>query len=164
MFVGRKREMEFLQKCYDSPKAELVVIYGRRRIGKTELLKQFSHGKQAVFYACTECTAVEQLDRFSKRLLNTGMPASNYLNRFVDWDSAFRSIADIPAEGKKVLIIDDFPYMCKGTPEIPSILQNMWDHELSKHNIMLILCGSAISFMEDEVLAEKNLFMEERLE
>ncbi|MBR1695467.1 MAG: ATP-binding protein, partial [Selenomonas sp.] len=50
MFVGRKREMEFLQKCYDSPKAELVVIYGRRRIGKTELLKQFSHGKQAVFY------------------------------------------------------------------------------------------------------------------
>ncbi|MBE6105710.1 ATP-binding protein [Anaerovibrio lipolyticus] len=156
MFVGRKREMEFLQKCYDSPKAELVVIYGRRRIGKTELLKQFSHGKQAVFYACTECTAVEQLDRFSKRLLNTGMPASNYLNRFVDWDSAFRSIADIPAEGKKVLIIDEFPYMCKGTPEIPSILQNMWDHELSDQNIMLILCGSSVSFMEDELLGEKN--------
>ena len=54
--------------------------------------------------------------------------------------------------------------MCKGNSEIPSIIQNMWDHELSKHNIMLILCGSAISFMEDEVLAEKNLFMEERLE
>ena len=54
MFIGRERELAFLRDCYASPKSELVVVYGRRRIGKTELLKQFSQGKQAVFYACTE--------------------------------------------------------------------------------------------------------------
>lgn len=156
MFVGRERELEFLQDCYDSNKSELVVVYGRRRIGKTELLKQFSKGKQGVFYACTECTNTDQLERFSKKLLNTGMPAAKFLSKFPDWESALRSMADIPSDGKKVLIIDEFPYMCKGDKEIPSILQNMWDHELKDKNVMLILCGSSISFMEDELLGEKN--------
>ena len=156
MFIGRKRELAFLQDCYNSNRAEMVVIYGRRRIGKTELIKQFSKGKQVVFYACTECTDTEQLTRFSKRLLNTGMPAAKFLTKFPDWESALHSMLDISSKEKKVLVIDEFPYMCKGNSEIPSIIQNMWDHELSKHNIMLILCGSAISFMEDEILAEKN--------
>lgn len=156
MFIGREREMSFLNDCYDSNKAEMVVVYGRRRIGKTELIKQFSKGKEAVFYACTECTDTEQLSRFSKRLLNTGMPAAKFLTRFPDWESALRSMVDIPSKGKKVLIIDEFPYMCKGNSEIPSILQNMWDHELSEQNVMIILCGSSISFMEDELLGEKN--------
>ncbi len=156
MFIGRKRELEFLQDCYASSKAELVVVYGRRRIGKTELLKQFSQDKQVVFYACTECTNTEQLERFSQRLLKSGMPAARFLNKFPDWESAMHSMMDIPSEGKKILIIDEFPYMCKGNPEIPSILQNMWDHELSEQNVMLILCGSSISFMEDELLGEKN--------
>ncbi len=156
MFIGRERELEFLQECYNSSKSELVVVYGRRRIGKTELLKQFSKGKQVVFYACTECTNTEQLERFSKKMLNTGMPAAKFLNKFTDWESALLSMVDIPSEGKKVLIIDEFPYMCKGNKEIPSILQNMWDHELSNKNIMLILSGSSISFMEDELLGENN--------
>ncbi|WP_276840200.1 ATP-binding protein, partial [Anaerovibrio lipolyticus] len=87
---------------------------------------------------------------------NTGMPAAKFINKFTDWEAALHSMVDIPYEGKKVLIIDEFPYMCKGNPEIPSILQNLWDHELSDNNVMLILCGSSISFMEDELLGEKN--------
>ena len=156
MFIGRKCELSFLQDCYNSDKGEMVVVYGRRRIGKTELIKQFSKGKQVVFYACTECTDAEQLSRFSKRLLNTGMPAAKFLTKFPDWESALHSVMDIPSDGKKVLVIDEFPYMCKGNSEIPSILQNMWDHDLSEKNIMIILCGSSISFMEDGLLGEKN--------
>ena len=57
---------------------------------------------------------------------------------------------------KKLIIIDEFPYMCKGNKSIPSILQNLWDGELRETNVMIILCGSAMSFIEKELLAEKN--------
>ena len=156
MFIGRARELDFLQERYDSERAELVVLYGRRRIGKTELLQQFARDKAAVFYACTECTDQEQLARFSKRILQTGLPAARFLTSFSDWETALRSIQDVPSEGKKLLIIDEFPYMCASRPELPSILQNLWDHELSRTNVMLILCGSAMSFIENELLAERN--------
>ena len=67
------------------------------------------------------------------------------------------SILDLPyREKKKLIVIDEFPYMCKGNPSIPSILQNLWDTELKDSNVMIILCGSAMSFIEKELLAEKN--------
>ena len=156
MFIGRARELDFLQERYDSERSELVVLYGRRRIGKTELLQQFARDKAAVFYACTECTDQEQLARFSKRILQTDIPAARFLTSFSDWETALRSIQEVPSEGKKLLIIDEFPYMCASHPELPSILQNLWDHELSRANVMLILCGSAMSFIETELLAERN--------
>ena len=156
MFIGRKNELQFLESQYLSSSAELIVLYGRRRIGKTETLTQFIKGKPAVFYACTETPDSEQLTRFSTKLLSTGMPASRYTSRFRNWDEAILSIRDLPEKGKKILVIDEFPYMCKGNPAIPSILQNVWDHELAKENVMIILCGSSMSFMEKELLAEKN--------
>lgn len=156
MFIGRKNELQFLESRYRSSSAELIVLYGRRRIGKTELLTQFIKGKAAVFYACTETPDAEQLTRFSGKLLSTGMPASRYISRFRNWDDAILSIRELPGEGKKILVIDEFPYLCKGNPSVPSILQNLWDHELSRENVMIILCGSAMSFMEKELLAEKN--------
>lgn len=155
MFIGREAELSFLEGRYRSGRPELIVLYGRRRIGKTELLRQFAKGKEAVFYACTECTDAEQLGRFSKRLLSAGMPAARFLRRFEDWEQAFRSIIDLPS-GRKLLIIDEFPYMAAGNPSIPSILQNLWDELLQKENVMLILCGSSLSFIERELLAEKN--------
>lgn len=155
MFIGREAELEFLEERYHSARAELIVLYGRRRIGKTELLRQFAKGKNVVFYACTECTAAEQLARFSKRLLASGMSAARYVSSFGDWEQAFRSIADLPGE-RKLLIIDEFPYMAVSQPSIPSILQNLWDEFLAQENVMLILCGSSLSFMERELLAEKN--------
>ncbi len=156
MFLGREEELRYFEERYASSKAELIVLYGRRRIGKTELLRQFIADKQAVFYACTECTDMEQLARFSKRLLETGMPAARYLTGFPDWEAALQSIGTIPGEGKKIVILDEFPYACRNNPELPSILQNLWDHELSRENVLLILCGSSMSFMEEELLAEKN--------
>ena len=73
------------------------------------------------------------------------------------WEKAFRSILDLSyGTAKKLIVIDEFPYMCQGNKSIPSILQNLWDAEFRESNVMIILCGSAMSFIEKELLAEKN--------
>lgn len=157
MFIGRKAELRFLEERYASNQGELVVMYGRRRIGKTETLRQFSKNKPHVFFSCRECTDQLQLKSFSEKIFKEDIPAKKYISAFSDWEQAFRSVLDFPyGEQKKLLIIDEFPYMCKGNPSIPSILQNLWDELLKDANIMIILCGSSMSFIEKELLAEKN--------
>ena len=156
MFIGRKDELAFLEEKYNSDGGELIVIYGRRRIGKTETIRQFCENKQHIFYTCVECTDEQQLKSFSARVLQKGIPAAQYIKSFGDWEQAFRSIPEVKNSGKTVLVIDEFPYMVRGNSSIPSILQNLWDEQLKNENIMIILCGSAMSFMEKEVLSEKN--------
>lgn len=157
MFVGREQELRFLESKYHAAGGQLVVLYGRRRVGKTETLRQFCKGKPHVFYACRECTDKLQLRNFSEKLLREDLPAKRYVQEFSDWEQAFRSIQELPyGESKRLLVIDEFPYMCKENPSIPSILQNLWDETLKDANVMVVLCGSAMSFIENELLAEKN--------
>lgn len=156
MFIGRQDELNFLEEKYQSQEGQLIVIYGRRRVGKTETIKKFCEGKKHVFYTCVECPDEQQRKGFSTRMLQTGMPAANYIKSFTDWEQAFRSIPEIPGNEKKILVIDEFPYMVRGNSSIPSILQKVWDEILKNENIMVILCSSAMSFMEKEILAEKN--------
>ncbi len=157
MFYCRNEEMRKLNKRYDDGAFECIVIYGRRRVGKTETLREFCKGKQHVFYSCTQSTDKVQLSKFSKHILKEDIPAKQYISEFADWESAFRSVLDFPfGDEKKLLIIDEFPYMCKGNKSIPSVLQNLWDAELKDKNVMIVLCGSAMSFIEKELLAEKN--------
>ncbi len=157
MFIGREAELKFLQDKFDNENGQLVVLYGRRRVGKTETLREFCKGKQHVFYSCTQSTDKVQLSKFSKHILKEDIPAKQYISEFADWESAFRSVLDFPfGDQKKLLIIDEFPYMCKGNKSIPSVIQNLWDAELKDKNVMIVLCGSAMSFIEKELLAEKN--------
>ena len=157
MFIGREAELSFLQDKYDERRGQLVVLYGRRRVGKTETLREFCKGKPHIFYSCTQSTDKVQLSKFSKQMFKENIPAKKYISEFSDWESAFRSVVDLPyGEEKKLLIVDEFPYMCKGNKSIPSILQNLWDAELKDRNVMIVLCGSAMSFIEKELLAEKN--------
>ena len=157
MFIGREAELNFLQEKYDENRGQLIVLYGRRRVGKTETLKEFCKNKPHVFYSCTQSTDKVQLSKFSKQIFKEDIPAKKYISEFADWESALRSAADFPyGDKKKLLIIDEFPYMCKGNKSIPSILQALWDTELKDQNVMLVLCGSAMSFIEKELLAEKN--------
>ena len=157
MFIGREAELKFLQDKFDNENGQLVVLYGRRRVGKTETLREFCKGKPHVFYSCTQSTDKVQLSKFSKHILKEDIPAKQYISEFADWESAFRSVLDFPfGDQKKLLIIDEFPYMCKGNKSIPSVLQNLWDAELKDKNVMIVLCGSAMSFIEKELLAEKN--------
>ena len=157
MFIGRKQELDFLEEKYNKKDGQFIVLYGRRRIGKTETLREFCKDKPHVFYSCRECTDKQQLKSFSRKLLDEKIPASKYIDSFTDWEDAFSAISELPyGDKKRIIVIDEFPYMCKGNPEIPSILQNLWDAELRDKNVMLILCGSAMSFIEKELLAEKN--------
>lgn len=157
MFIGREVELSFLQDKYDENQGQLVVLYGRRRVGKTETLREFCKDKPHIFYSCTQSTDKVQLSKFSKQIFKENIPAKQYISEFADWESAFRSVLDLPyGDKKKLLIIDEFPYMCKGNKSIPSILQNLWDAELKDRNVMIVLCGSAMSFIEKELLAEKN--------
>ena len=157
MFIGREAELAFLQSKYEEKGGQLIVLYGRRRVGKTETLREFCKDKPHVFYSCTQSTDKVQLAKFSRRVLREDIPAKKYIYGFADWESALRSVLDLPyGDRKKMLIIDEFPNMCKGNKSIPSILQNLWDGELKDQNVMIVLCGSAMSFIEKELLAEKN--------
>lgn len=157
MFVGRETELQFLNDKYKEKKGQLIVLYGRRRVGKTETLREFCKGKRHIFFSCTQSTDRVQLARFSKQILREDIPAKQYITEFPDWEKAFSAILDLPyGEEKKLIVIDEFPYMCSGNKSIPSILQNLWDAELRDSDVMIILCGSAMSFMEKELLAEKN--------
>lgn len=157
MFVGREAELKFLNDKYETMGGQLVVLYGRRRVGKTETLREFCKGKPHVFFSCTQTTDRSQLQKFSKQILKENIPAGNYITEFADWEKAICAIRDLPyGDKKRLLIIDEFPYMCKGNKSIPSILQNLWDAELRNDNVMIVLCGSAMSFIEKELLAEKK--------
>lgn len=157
MFIGRKQELQFLEDKYNSKNGQLVVLYGRRRVGKTETLREFCRNKPHVFYSCREISDKLQLRSFSEKLLNEKIPAASYIKEFADWEAALRCITDLPyGDSKKLLIIDEFPYMCKNNESIPSILQNLWDEVFKDENVMIVLCGSAMSFIEKELLAEKN--------
>lgn len=156
MFVGRKIELDFLNEKYTSTKSEFVIIYGRRRIGKTELLKQFVKDKKHVFYYGHQVTDSMQLKRitgvvtehFGKRI---------YTDSFDHWESVFQYISEnLQNDEKTVIVLDEFPYIVEGNISIPSVIQSAWDHYLVDKNIMIILCGSSMSFMEKEVLSEKN--------
>ncbi len=157
MFIGREAELKFFKDRYCDAKGQLIVLYGRRRVGKTETLKEFCKDKPHFFYSCTQSTDKVQLLKFSKELLKENIPAKQYISKFEDWEAAFRSFLELPyGDKKKLVVIDEFPYMCKGNSGIPSILQNLWDTQLKDSNVMIILCGSAMSFIENELLAEKN--------
>ena len=157
MFIGRKQELFFLEDKYKSKGGQLVVLYGRRRVGKTETLREFCKGKPHVFFSCREVSDKLQLRSFSEKMLHEKIPASNYITEFAEWESAFKSVIDLPYKSaKRLLVIDEFPYMCKNNESIPSILQVLWDELFKDENVMIVLCGSAMSFIENELLAEKN--------
>lgn len=155
-FIGRTQELAFLNDAYRSNKAEFILVSGRRRIGKTALLAEFAKDKQCLFFSCTQSGNREQLERFSRAVLSHGTPASRYLTRFDDWETAFEELSRLSGAGRKLIIIDEFPYLVEQNQEITSILQNVWDRVLQQENVMIILCGSAVSFMEKELTGYKS--------
>jgi AAA+ ATPase superfamily predicted ATPase len=155
MFIGRKEELLYLNKKYSSSQAEFVVLYGRRRIGKTELIKNFIENKNYIFYASSEVDDREQRKRISN-VIKEKMNLSDMDVTFNTWDDVFLSLSKFSKDEKLVFVIDEFPYMVNGNKSIPSILQNIWDHNLKNENVMIILCGSSVSFMLNDVLGSNN--------
>lgn len=154
MFIGRKDELKMLEEHYNSGKAELMILYGRRRIGKTELINQFIADKISISYTAVESVSQLQLESFSNVLSN--FENKSIKDNFTDWESCFNKLNELSQTQRLVVVIDEFPYLVKKDESIPSILQKVWDHKLKNSKIMLILSGSSMSFIEKELLGGKK--------
>lgn len=151
-FIGRKNELHTLNTEYNR-NSSFVVIYGRRRVGKTTLIKEFLKNKTAFYYLATEELESQSMKRLANVIARTTKNTLLQKIEFTDWLDLFQLIADYKPEEKKVLVIDEFPYLVRTNSAFPSILQNAWDEFLKDSNVMLILSGSLIGMMQKHVLS-----------
>ncbi len=152
-FIGRWQE---LQQLESDKEHSFVVLYGRRRIGKTTLIHEFIRGKSALYFLATEETEQQNMKRFSATLASFARKEFIAKANFNDWIELFKIFAEIPDNDTKILVIDEFQYLVNTNPAFPSIFQKAWDEILSKKNIMVIICGSYINMMTRQVLSEKS--------
>lgn len=152
-FVDREPEIGTLEKEYEKRGSALVIVYGRRRVGKTTLLSEFMKGKQALYFLATQ--EAEALNRSAFQEKAAAFTGSDLLAEMSAdrWDTIFKAIVSCHWETKPVLIIDEFQYLGKANPAFPSVLQRIWDEILMKSSVMVILCGSLISMMVSQTLS-----------
>ncbi len=157
-FVGRTAELETLNHAYHASSSGFLPIYGRRRVGKTELLVHFTKNKPSVFFHGKEASTNFQIREFLEIAADVlEEPLLAELGD-VGWKKALQYVvARAPEKQKFVLVLDEFQWIAAASPELPSIIQELWDREWKRsHKVLLILCGSYIGFMEREVLGKKS--------
>lgn len=152
MFVNRVAELELLEKCHASGKAELFVLYGRRRVGKTELLAHFCENKRSIFFVSDLGSEISLRTALSAAI-NSVLFGPNQMNAvYSTWDDLFQALARAAQNERLVVVLDEFPYLVTAYPPLATILQRLWDQTLKNSQIMLILCGSYLGMMEEMVL------------
>ena len=154
MFIGRERELTALNRLYASDKFEFAVIYGRRRVGKTALINEFIRDKKAIYFMGVESNAKQNLDNFSKSILEYGTGFSLETS-FASFQAALEYVFKMAENERIVLAIDEYPYVARSSKSLASTLQLLIDKYKDSSKLMLILCGSSMSFMEDYVLSYK---------
>lgn len=152
-FVDREQEMATLQSEYERDGSTLVVLYGRRRVGKTTLISEFIKNKKALFFLASEESESQNRLAFQEK-------AADFLNSNLlknvevkSWDVLFRAIMDSHFDSKPVIVLDEFQYLGKSNPAFPSVFQRIWEEILKDRQVMVILCGSLISMMQSQTLA-----------
>ena len=154
MFIGREREIQTLNNLYESDHFEFAVIYGRRRVGKTALINQFIGEKKAIYFMGVESNFKQNLENFSRSIFEyVGCIDAN--TSFVSYQAALEYIFRLSEKERIILAIDEYPYVARGSKSFASTLQLLIDKYKDTSNLMLILCGSSMSYMEDNVLAYK---------
>ncbi len=156
MFINREEELKALGDRYASTKAEFMVLYGRRRVGKTELIDYFLQNKRGIRLLARMESEKSNLDRFSKDLSTFFKDEVLRTNPFQNWDAFFSYLTNVAEQQRVVIAIDEFPYLIDANKSIPSILQDYWDRKLRHSHLFLILCGSSIAMMLDKVLGHKS--------
>lgn len=160
-FIGRVSELQSLNKIYQSPEGKLVVIYGRRRIGKSRLIEQFILEKKHLRFEGLEQGRTQiQINNFTADLaqqlndsllaqvkISTWLPILDYLTTF------FANNRE-----KCILFLDEFQWLCVNQSKLVSLIKKYWDLYWSKQGVMLILCGSVSSFMTKRVISSKALY------
>ena len=154
MFIGRERELKALDKLYNSSKFEFAVIYGRRRVGKTALINRFIVDKKAIYFMGVESSAKQNLENFSKSIieLENGIESEAV---FPTFQAALEYVFKLAENERLILVIDEYPYVARSSKSLASTIQLLIDKYKETSKLMLILCGSSMSYMEDQVLAYK---------
>lgn len=155
MFIGREREITALDKLYNSNKFEFAVIYGRRRVGKTALINHFMDDKESIYFMGVESNEKQNLENFSKSIIeySSGIEAET---SFLSFQVALEYVFKLSERKRLILVIDEYPYVARSSKSLASTLQLLIDKYKDTSKLMLILCGSSMSYMEDEVLAYKS--------
>ncbi len=151
-FIDREAEIATLENEYTRDGSSLVILYGRRRVGKTSLITQFISGKNALFFLASEESELQNRESFKQRaadFINSSLLRNSAVS---SWDVIFKAVMDTEFEKKPVIVIDEFQYIGKSNPAFPSIFQRIWEEILKDKSVMVILCGSLISMMESQTL------------
>ena len=162
IFVDRERELRDLEERHATDTAECIVLYGRRRVGKTALLLRFLEEKPGIYFLASEEGDVQNIREFAHHAAQFLQDPAFELPRYPDWPSLFTAMvrhtgfAGRFSGTKIVIVIDEFPYLIAKNPAIPSIFQKCWDEVFSAAPVMLVLSGSSVSTMETEVLGIKS--------
>ncbi len=148
-FIGRKKELSILENLYNSNKFEMLILHGRRRVGKSYLLSHFSslHEKNSVYFCADKSSEKDNVKNFCEQL-NSVLNVGDFLNSFEKWSDVYSFLENTQINERLVIIIDEFTYLYNSTPAYDSILQNAIDRILKNKNIFLILCGSEVSVIE----------------
>ena len=155
MFIGREKELSYLNEFYQKPGLGMTVIYGRRRIGKSTLISEFVKDKKVIFYTATKVGKERNLELFSKQVTDVFLAGIEDIN-FRTIEAVFDFIAQNMSDEKMLLVIDELPYWAEKDEALLSVLQKYIDTVWQDKNLKIILCGSALSFMENKVLSEKS--------
>jgi AAA+ ATPase superfamily predicted ATPase len=153
MFWDRERELASLENLYARAGGQLVVLYGRRRVGKTSLIAEFAQDKPVIYYLADRQVETAQLEHLQLRIADAYPDAARLRPT---WDNLLDFVAKQTGDEKKpklVLVLDEFQYLAQSNPAVPSILQCIWDLQLHDKNLMIILCGSLVGMMFDTCLS-----------
>lgn len=157
-FIGRQRELEVLQDAYKGSRSAFIPIYGRRRVGKSELILRFLEGKRGIYFLGKKAPAgLQRRELLEEAAAVLGEPLLAELDA-ESWSKVLDAVVSRwQAAEKLVLVFDEFQWTVDTSPELPSVLQEKWDRQWSKSgNVVLILCGSYVGFMEREVLGRRS--------
>jgi len=156
LFADRQQELQFLQQHYGTEKAELIVIYGRRRVGKTELSLRFSKNKPHVYFLADRRPEAELIMELKQRMSLFLNDESFAKLAVKDWIELFEEFTKWNKSPNTIIILDEFPLLIETNHAVPSIFQKIWDNNLKDTETMLMLLGSSITMMETEVLNYKS--------
>ena len=155
MFVGRHAELQKLRSLYQEDAFQCAVIYGRRRVGKTTLINEFVKDKDTVFFTGLETNSRENLENLSQSIYNL-QQRDGIAPVFPTFKAAFDALYEIAKENHIVFVIDEYPYLARSYQGMSSLLQLQIDEKYKHSKLFLILCGSSMSFMENQVLGYKS--------
>jgi hypothetical protein len=155
-FLNRAQELKLLHGLRRSEAAQLFVLYGRRRVGKTELLRAFCGKHPHVYFQAAQVSDRDNLRQFLQEAAEATHDPFLARANFQDWEAPLEYLASRTPGKRLIVVLDEFPYLCEANKALPSILQRFWDAHGKDSRLMLVLCGSSVSFMQDEVLAERS--------